>query len=443
MHTLRRRLLLSSSIVLLVFVGAMAVALNRAFEKSVLSNAQDALRSQILLLLTDVEVLDGRIVLPVQLAEARLSQTDSTLFAQISSAHDGVVWRSPSLLDETLPLLPSVLGDYRFQRYWAWDTKPNTFNMTLGIEWETDAGDLPLTVQVAEYSQSYDQRLARYQRQFGLWLFVLAAVLLGLLLTLLNWAIKPLARVSKQVAQIEQGERQRFDEDYPPEVSQLTQNLNQLLNHEEQRINRQKEVLGNLAHSLKTPMAILRGFDYDKHNSSDVHSQLATMQQIIDYQLHSASAVGRRRFAKPVLIQQASQRLINSLQKLYQDKALTIELNMNKTVKFYGDTGDWTELLGNLVDNACKWAQSRVWVEVVNLTESARLGMQIIVNDDGPGIDPALRTTILQRGVRLDSQTPGHGLGLHIVKGIVEVYNGTIDIEELDSGGTSFIVTLL
>jgi len=429
----------------------MAIALNRAFEQSVLSNAEDTLRSQALLLISSVDVIDNTMVVPEVLAEARLSQADSTLFAQISNANEGVLWQSPSLLGESLPRMSSALGEYQFSDNLDWGNKPNIVSLTLGIEWETEQGDLPFTVQIAEYSASYDKRLARYQRQFGLWLLVLGSVLLVLLLLLLNWAIKPLGRVTRQVGEIEQGERQRFDEDYPYEVSRLTQNLNQLLNFEEQRITRQKEVLGNLAHSLKTPIAVLRGLQYNDVNNETAQQQLNSMQTIIDYQLQSASAVGRRRFAKPIYIKEITEQIINSLSKLHQDKALTVNVNIADNTLFYGDKGDWMELVGNLLDNAFKWAETQVSIDVnqtiiSSAEQSNRTGIAIEVGDDGVGIDDTLKSTILQRGVRLDSQTPGHGLGLHIVKGIVEAYNGIIDIQQnsasSDARGTRFMVSL-
>jgi len=429
----------------------MAIALNRAFEQSVLSNAEDTLRSQALLLISSVDVIDNTMVVPEILAEARLSQADSTLFAQISNANEGVLWQSPSLLGESLPRMSSALGEYQFSDNLDWGNKSSIVSLTLGIEWETEQGDLPFTVQIAEYSASYDKRLARYQRQFGLWLLVLGSVLLVLLLLLLNWAIKPLGRVTRQVGEIEQGERQRFDEDYPYEVSRLTQNLNQLLNFEEQRITRQKEVLGNLAHSLKTPIAVLRGLQYNDVNNETAQQQLNSMQTIIDYQLQSASAVGRRRFAKPIYIKEITEQIINSLSKLHQDKALTVNVNIADNTLFYGDKGDWMELVGNLLDNAFKWAETQVSIDVNQTTlssteQSNRTGIAIEVGDDGVGIDDTLKSTILQRGVRLDSQTPGHGLGLHIVKGIVEAYNGIIDIQQnsasSDARGTRFMVSL-
>lgn len=424
----------------------MSVGLSRAFEKSVLSNAEDALRNQVLLLIANIDVVDNKIVVPPFLPEARLSQPDSSLFAQIQTKQQGVVWRSRSLLENQLPMLDNQLGNFEFYETVDWPDKPQIYSTTLGVEWETEEGDFPFIVQVAEHSEAYQKRLARYKRQVGIWMLVLGGSLLLLLLTLLGWALKPLNRVTRQVGEIEEGKRQRFDEDYPLEVSRLTQNLNQLLNFEEQRIGRQKEVLGNLAHSLKTPIAVLTGLKYSDKNESEARVQLSAMQNIIDYQLQSASAVGRRRFVKPISVNTSTQQIVNSLSKLHQTKGLTATINIENGLQFFGDEGDWMELAGNLLDNAFKWAQKSVSIRVskvpLNHGESHRSGVCLVVEDDGPGIDDKLKQAILQRGVRLDSQTPGHGLGLHIAKGIVEAYNGEIAIEDGDVTGTRFRVVL-
>ncbi|NND83178.1 MAG: GHKL domain-containing protein [Gammaproteobacteria bacterium] len=442
-YSLRRRLLISATLLLVVFLGVMGVGLNNAFQQSVLSNAEDALRNQILLLMANVDVVDAEVVMPAVLSEPRLSQTDSSLYAQINRPPAQVAWRSDSLLERQLPALSAAAGEFQFFDSVQWPGQPAVYAMTLGVVWETGEGDVPLVVQVAENTEAYVQRMAQYQHKVVLWLAILGVSLISLLLALLSWAVNPLVRVTRQVSEIERGQRHRFDEDYPEEVSRLTQNLNQLLNFEEQRINRQKEVLGNLAHSLKTPVAVLRGLDYADTTRAEAEHQLGAMQNIIDYQLQSASAVGRRRFAKPIDVRPPTEQIIASLQKLYDRRQLGIHLNIDEGVEFFGDQGDWMELVGNLLDNACKWATGEVTITVCNKPlNSHRSATQITVSDDGDGIDPQLKNTILQRGVRLDSQTPGHGLGLHIVKGIVEAYGGDLRIDDVQPQGTRFEVVL-
>ena len=404
-----------------------------------------------MLLVGGVEVEGQTLVPPAVVSEPRLAQPDSELFAQLLRLNDQnqteVFWRSASLLDRTLPIQVGESGEYEF--YQASDWQGIAINiMTLKVEWETELGTIPFVVQVAENRLIYQKRLYRYQRQVGIWLMVFGGVLLILLLAALGWALKPLERVRVQVGEIEQGARRRFDEDYPLEVNRLTQNLNQLLSHEESRIERQKEVLGNLAHSLKTPIAVLKGLPYSQDIKSDSEQQIQLMQTIIDYQLQSASAVGRRRFAKPITVFDPTHQIINSLLKLYKDKDVQVSFDCDPQTVFYGDHGDWMELVGNLCENAFKWCSAKVSISIQQLSpvaaSSTRRGLLICVEDDGPGIEPEERERVLQRGVRLDSQTPGHGLGLSIVTGIVEAYDGSMEIFETEryETGTQFSVTL-
>lgn len=470
MYSLRRRLLTTATILLLLFLGGMTFALNRAFEDSVLSNAEDNLRNQILLLIANIDVIEGELIVPNALPEPRFAQMDSSLFAQISRSNSiagnsalagntpkkgsplpsSVLWRSPSLLDMQLPTMNSPVGVFSFTNQLNWREQPASFATSLTLEWQTSDGVLPLTVSVVEHSSNYTKRLRRYQRQVIFGLLLTGGVLITLLLASLGWALKPLQRVTWQVAQIEAGDRERFDEDYPIEVSRLTQNLNQLLNFDEQRITRQKEVLGNLAHSLKTPIAVLKGLKFSGDVSVDAQRQLETMQSIIDYQLQSASTVGRRRFARPIEIATITGQMVNTLQKLHAHKQIDCELDIAESVLFFGDQGDWMELCGNLLDNAFKWTSNRVRVRVRNLDadmlntdSSRRKSIELTVVDNGLGIDDQLKATIAERGVRLDSQTPGHGLGLHIVKGIVEAYSGELTITDpIEHKGTCFTVVL-
>lgn len=446
-YSLRRRLLVSASILLLLFLGAMGWALNRGFEQSVLTNAEDALRNQVLLLMANIDLEARQIVVPEVLSEPRLSQMDSDLYAQISTPSDGIVWRSASLLGDQLPPIGASQGIFGFHSNLDWQGPAPIYTLSFGAAWEVDGGDVPFIVQVAEQRRSYLARMREHRAQLVLWLSVMGVSLLILLVALLGWGLQPLTRVTRQVGEIEEGQRQRFDEDYPREVSRLTQNLNQLLNSEQKRIDRQKNTLGNLAHSLKTPLAVMHGLKYSKDNEQEAHRQLNAMQNIIDYQLQGASAIGRRRFAKPIEVTEPTQRLINSLQKLHRDKQLSTSLEVAGGTKFYGDEGDWLDLVGNLLENAFKWAATTLVIKIENeeiagQPASHRSAIKLSVSDDGAGIDNKLKATILQRGVRLDTQTPGHGLGLHIVKGIIEAYDGQLSITDNAPNGTVFTALL-
>lgn len=442
-YSLQRRLLVSAAVLMVGFFLLMGYGLNRAFKQSVLENANSNLKNQALLILASMDVVDGQITVPDALPEPRLMKLDSDLFAQVSDGDQKVVWRSASLLGQDLVIKQSLAGEFVFDEYYQSPNNAASFAINFAGTWESEQGDLEFQIVVAEHKKSYLKRLKSYQRQVALWLSVLGVLLLILLLSLFSWLLTPLAKVTQQISEVEQGKRQRFDDDYPLEVSRLTNNLNQLLAHDEQRIEQHKQVLGNLAHSLKTPLAVLKGIDFQDKVKVDAMEQLDTMQSIIDYQLHSASTVGRRHFSKPIEVEAITRKIINSLNKIHRDKPLTVELDIQAKAVFFGDQGDWMELLGNLLENAYKWTDSEISVRISNLESStSRQSIKIQVSDNGPGIDPDAKVAVLKRGMRLDNQTPGHGLGLHIVKGIVDAYQGEIRIEANQPKGTVFEVVL-
>jgi len=204
-YSLRRRLLFSAIGLIIVFFGVLGVVLTAAFKDTVLSNSEDALRNQILLLMADIELEEGEIVLPSRVAEPRLSQADSSLYAQISRPDAGIVWRSDSLLDAQLPIIQSGLGEFRFIDQSSHSNA--RLQMSFGVSWETDQGDVPFIIHVAELADPYLKRIRRYERALWLWLGALGSALVMLLLAVLAWVLNPLRKVSKQVGEIEQGQR--------------------------------------------------------------------------------------------------------------------------------------------------------------------------------------------------------------------------------------------
>jgi two-component system sensor histidine kinase PhoQ len=169
-----------------------------------------------------------------------------------------------------------------------------------------------------------------------------------------------------------------------------------------------------------------------------LQEQVSRMDNIVHYQLQRAATAGRSALAAPLPVAPIAARLIASLEKVYHDRTLQLHSEVEQAARFRGEEGDLMELLGNLLDNACKWAAGQVWLTV--LAEGDRLVIR--VEDDGPGIAPAQAEAVLARGVRLDEATPGHGIGLPMVRDIVEAYGGTLGIERSAHGGACFRVSL-
>jgi len=256
--------------------------------------------------------------------------------------------------------------------------------------------------------------------------------------------LRPLGLVIHDMKRLEAGEVASLREDVPNEVLPLVKEFNHLLQLMRQRLERSRSALGNLAHALKTPLTVmvqLEGSEVLKQQpqlQGQFKDQTAQIRQIIDRQLKRARLAG---VSTPGLNFEPAKELdglAQILRQIYADRGLLIELDIPINKSFAGDREDRMELFGNLLDNACKWAGQRVLLTVYD-----KPGLVVSVEDDGPGCAPELRQQLDQRGQRLDEGTVGHGLGLAIVRDIVEHYQGSLVFAQSDQfGGFRVDVTL-
>jgi two-component system sensor histidine kinase PhoQ len=224
----------------------------------------------------------------------------------------------------------------------------------------------------------------------------------------------------------------------------LTDNLNALLASQREHLDRHRHTLSDLAHSLKTPLAVIRG-ELDKGPTpaelpTIIGEQVRRMSEIVDYQLQRAATSGRLPLSAPLSVANAAYKIVNSLNKVYADKRVSCQIQAAEDAYFHGEEGDLLEVLGNLLDNAYKWCEQRV---MVNADLDQSHGLRLRVEDDGPGITPQKADAVLHRGVRDDSSNPGHGIGLAIVQDIVRVYGGRLHIEKSDALGGAKITLVL
>jgi len=239
---------------------------------------------------------------------------------------------------------------------------------------------------------------------------------------------------------VREGFSQRIEGDYPTEVQPLVNDLNALLEDRERAIARALTTAGNLAHGLKTPLAVLAQEAEQAH--AEGHHDLATtlrqlverMQRQIDYHLARARATASARAAPGLRcsVLPSVEALVRTLRRLHAGRELTFETDVSRAHEIRGRREDLDEMLGNLLDNACKWARSRVAIS----SSIDDASVFISVDDDGPGLDPSMRAQVLQRGVRADQQVAGSGLGLAIVSDLAELYGGSVTLETSPLGGT-------
>lgn len=329
---------------------------------------------------------------------------------------------SRSLWDATLDLPDLASGSEARLRVAGPERQPL---LVLALGFHKD--DRNVTIAVAEDLSALNAGLLRFQWVYGL---VSVAVLIALLLIqrrIVTRSLRPLDAVRDSMQKLERGEAPRIEVSGPSEIAPLIAQLNRLLANMGSRTRRSREALGNLAHALKTRLAIL-GQAGDRPELA-AHPQLRAairdsteaIRRIVERELKRARLMGDALPGQRVNLEDEVSLLTQTLQVLYADKAPSIRTDVAQDARFLGDREDLLELLGNLLDNACKWCRGQV-----SLTVSNGDGCRFVVEDDGPGCAAEELDALTQRGFRADESVPGSGLGLAIVKDVVESYGGTL-----------------
>ena len=440
MSSLQGRVALAAGLALAVFVLLTSVALDRAFHEGVTSAREERLLGQIYLLMAQAEAdEDGQLSIPEPLAEARFGVYGSGLYGQVLDEAGEVVWRSGSALGLAVPFHgPLGVNERRFERRTGLDGGEYLVE-SYGVSWATGSVARSYTFGVAEGLEAYEIERSRYRQTLLTGLGLIALTLLGVLAGALRWGLSPLRRVEGEIAAVEGGERERLDGAYPTEIQGLVDRLNTLLSHERAMQRRLRNSLGDLAHSLKTPLAVLRGMNREETpDRQAIDQQIARLDQVVELQLQRALAGSGARLGAPVAVRQVAEKVLSALGKLHREKGVRSVCEVAEEVYFRGGEEDLLEVLGNTIENAFKWCRGAVRVSARRQPH----GLQLAVEDDGPGIEPGDADRLLERGVRGDEATPGHGIGLAVVREIAEAYGGAVRIGRSTLGGAAFTVEL-
>ncbi|UJP04737.1 MAG: ATP-binding protein [Nitrosomonas sp.] len=435
MMSLNQRVLLSATLVLLTFIVGIAITLDRAFYDSARLGVKDRLFAKLLMLMGDTEVEpSGALDVPTNLLDAELGHVNSDTYAFIIAPTNTVAWRSTSSLNKPMPA-PELLekGKKEFTQTLIKDQP--YFIYRYGVAWETPTGTHPLTFYVVTDTRLFDAQIERYREDLWGWLSIMVILLLAAQMSVLRWGLQPLRQVSAELATIESGQQDRLKGEYPRELRLLTDNINSLIAHEHMQQKRYRNGLADLAHSLKTPLAVLQGAihgdDDETTRRRTIQEQIDRMDNTIQYQLRRAATAGSSPGMGTIMLRPMVDRIVNTVTKAYRHKHPDISITINDTIGLRIDEGDLMELLGNLIDNAFKWCRQSIHLSAYQ--QANQIVLQI--KDDGPGVAPDQIAKILERGVRADQSTPGHGIGLAIVRDIIQVYGGDLLIESNSDGG--------
>ncbi|MDB5859667.1 MAG: periplasmic sensor signal transduction histidine kinase [Ramlibacter sp.] len=436
-YSLRARLVLGAALVLVAFITGAGIAVQRAHADSVRAVHFSRLQGTVYLLLARAELDDrGALLMPPEFAEPRLSLPASGLYAGIYNVNRKEDWQSASSLGVAPPFRrEAATGQWRYET--LQNGKTSFLGVTYGVRWTGRAGAQPLVLSVLEDKAEFDREIKVFARTLWAWLGGAGALLLLAQLLLLRWAMAPLRRVAQEIQRIEGGQQAAIEGSYPAELTGLTENLNTLIQQERVRQTRYKEALSYLAHSLKTPLAVLRNALAEPAQlPAAVRDQVGRMDDIVQHQLGRAAAGGATRFTPAIPIAPVLHRIREALGKVYAEKGLRFDIECPPGLNWRIDEGDLFEMMGNLLDNAAKWAKKRVRVQVAR--EAGRL--VIHVDDDGPGFTDT--ESVLQLHVRADERVPGHGVGLAVVADLVASHHGTLKLERGPFGGARVRIEL-
>lgn len=450
MLSLNLRVLIAASAILSSFFGLAGFALDRVYHRTVEQSMDVQLQGHIYGLIAAAGLNEkGLMEMPVTVPDTRFSDPGSGQYAQVTSNNSHWFWKSESMKGVDIPFTDRLARTKTSRKRITNDAGRQLYLLSYGVEW-SDADDPrhAFTFSVAQDMEGFNNKITEFRRSLWGSLGGVALLLLAVQGTILRWGLSPLAHAAEELAGIEAGQQARLQDEYPLELQGLTGNINILLTQQQEHLERYRRTLGDLAHSLKTPLAILQtAAENNNPNQSFsrvVLDQVERMNQITGYQLQRAATSGWTALTAPVNVQEAVRKVFSGLDKVYADKQVAARYEVDPMVEFHGDQGDLLEIIGNLVDNAYKWCNGRVKLVAKSRPGSSEGQQDFIlsVEDDGGGVAPDMVRYVLQRGKRADSDIAGHGIGLSIVNDIAQVYGGTLDIVTSDLGGAAVNVWL-
>ena len=480
MHSLKARLIVSALLLILILMPLIGFGLNDAFKQQVKSASLNELKAYFYAVLAVTEVNRAGILMPEVLLENQFNVIQSGLYAAITTSKSPektarnnanfdakfvknpeqattkdnlnklnqtqhIAWQSNSLLGielpKTLPTPVKGMGQFSEVKLNGQPHLIYSFSVSFELpalnskDGQQSDNRFPITIHIIKDQTEFQQQVSQFTQQLWRWLMILMGLLVVIQMAWLWWTLKPLSSLETELSAIENGKANQLTRQYPTELQAVAQQLNTLLNTEQNQRKRYRNALADLAHSLKTPLAVIQS---QVDLSAESFEQVSHINRIIGHQLKRAQSAAGSAWHLGVPVVDVSDKLVRNLPKIYNQPPIVIEQAVKRDAIFKGDQADLSEMLGNLLDNGCKAAKGKVLLSVTHNAES--LVMQ--VEDDGNGIDETLQTQIFERGIRADSYKMGHGIGLAIVRDLVDSYHGQLSIGQSDLlGGARFTIS--
>lgn len=303
------------------------------------------------------------------------------------------------------------------------------------------------SIMVAGPMDWFEETVAKFRTRLTSALSLVGLGLLAVTVFQVRFGLLPLRRIERGLASIRSGQVERLEGQLPAEIEPLQTELNALIESNQDIIDRARTQVGNLAHALKTPLAVITNEAREDKTAfgTKVAEQAHLMRDQITHYLDRARIAARTNtIGRVTPVEAIAEALVRAIERIHREKGISIDYTVQPGAKFQGEKQDLEEMLGNLLDNACKWGQSRVYLTAVvnNPDTTSRRKLKITVEDDGPGLSPEQRAKIGKRGLRLDETKPGSGLGLSIVSDLAASYRGKLRLDASEHGGLKAIIEL-
>ncbi|MEF1291711.1 ATP-binding protein, partial [Vibrio sp. M260118] len=434
---LLKRLSLKSRLVLaaIVWLTAMVIAAGVSVPSQVFNYMTDDAKSQLSVYMDEIAAAieadkSGNLTLTSSLSDPRFNRPYSGLYWSAQTKTD--LLRSRSLWDQ------QITFDNKVKEYVGARGEKLIFIKTKLYYPDYDG---PIDVLIGVDEQPIEDTVHDLMRQLWIILALLYFGVLAVIMLQVQWSLSPLSKMQKELSQLRNGDKTSLDEDYPKEVAPVVSDLNALLFHYQELLDRARNHAGNLSHALKTPLSVLRNeiSSLDIQNRDQLLPSVHQIQSQIDYHLGRARMAG----SKNILSVRANpaervDAISMAFDKVYAERGVTLINELDSEIEVAVDPTDLDEMVGNLLENAYKWSSNMIRVHSV---EGEPGTIDIIIEDDGPGIAEEDMQQVLKRGVKLDETTPGSGLGLNIVNEMAYSYRGKLQLANSLIGGLKSTLT--